>query len=72
MSDDRTYRIRKARMAADLTHKELAAKTGLTISRMVALEKDEQVLLPTIMVGTLFNLCRALHLDPIELLDGPG
>jgi len=60
-------KVREARRRAMLTQGELAEKSGVGITSIVRIERDQLETAPR--VSTLRKLAVALEVDPRELLD---
>jgi transcriptional regulator with XRE-family HTH domain len=60
-------KVREARRSAMLTQGELAEKSGVGITSIVRIERDQLDTSPR--VSTLRKLAAALDVDPRELLD---
>jgi len=60
-------KVREARRRAMLTQGELAEKSGVGITSIVRIERDQLATAPR--VSTLRKLAKGLGVDPRELLD---
>ena len=60
-------KVREARRRAMLTQGELAEKSGVGITSIVRIERDQLETAP--LISTLRKLARGLGVDPRELLD---